>query len=137
MAVAISVKFVVTIHTTRFDIRTVHWIIIFFWEVTQFDMCQQLERASCLSLRSTLKMAAAYFFERLRSQAFGEADILHRPCWVFDHDTSGTQPTVLSLWQVVPHSRHLDAGTCVRITVILVAASNITRSDKSYDTALR
>jgi len=38
MAVAISVTIVVTIHTTRFDIRTLHRIIIFFWEVTQFDV---------------------------------------------------------------------------------------------------
>ena len=38
MAEAISVTFVVTIHTTRFDIRNVHRIIIFFLEVTRFDV---------------------------------------------------------------------------------------------------
>ena len=32
------VTFVVTIHTTRFDIRIVHRIIIFLWEVTQSDV---------------------------------------------------------------------------------------------------
>jgi hypothetical protein len=79
MAVVISVTIVVTKHTTRFDIRTVHQIIIFFWEVTQFDMRQQLERAYCLSLRSTLKMEQAYFLERRRSRRFGEAEILIGP----------------------------------------------------------
>jgi len=82
-------------------------------------------------------MAAAYFFQSRRSRGFGEAEIPHRPCWVFDYDTSGTLAYGL-VAAASPSSFPISGRRDMcPIAVISVAASNITRSDRSYDSALR